>query len=35
MIRLFACDLDGTLLNERHECDEVIDEAIAAIKRGH
>ena len=24
MIRLFASDLDGTLLNEHHECDEKI-----------
>ena len=31
MIRLFACDLDGTLLNERHECDDVIDAAIDSV----
>lgn len=31
MIRLFACDLDGTLLNESHECDEVIDSAIDTV----
>lgn len=28
MIRLFACDLDGTLLNQRHETDEIILSAI-------
>ncbi len=24
MIKLFACDLDGTLLNEYHEFDDII-----------
>ncbi len=28
MIRLFASDLDGTLLNEKHQFDDVIVEGI-------
>ena len=28
MIKLFASDLDGTLLNEKHESDEVIEQTI-------
>lgn len=31
MIRLFASDLDGTLLNEHHECDEKIEKGIQKI----
>lgn len=31
MIRLFACDLDGTLLNEQHEFDEIIYDAIDEV----
>ena len=31
MIRLFASDLDGTLLNEHHECDEKIEKGIQRI----
>ena len=31
MIRLFVCDLDGTLLNENHETDEIIHEALLSI----
>lgn len=32
MIRLFASDLDGTLLNEEHETDDVIRNALRQIK---
>lgn len=31
MIRLFASDLDGTLLNEQHECDEKISRGIKEL----
>lgn len=31
MIKLFASDLDGTLLNEKHESDEVIEQTIQNI----
>lgn len=31
MIRLFASDLDGTLLNEQHECDERISQGIKEL----
>lgn len=31
MTRLFATDLDGTLLNAQHECDEIIDKGIQAV----
>lgn len=31
MIRLFACDLDGTLLNAAHESDEIIRDAVERI----
>lgn len=31
MIKLFASDLDGTLLNIRHESDEVIEEAVNKV----
>ena len=31
MIKLFACDLDGTLLNDDHEFDEIIFNAIDAV----
>lgn len=31
MIRLFASDLDGTLLNEHHECDEKIEKGIQKL----
>lgn len=31
MIRLFACDLDGTLLNQDHESDEIILEAVDQV----
>lgn len=35
MIKLFACDLDGTLLNDEHEFDEIIFNAIdEVIKEG-
>lgn len=36
MIRLFASDLDGTLLNEKHQFDDVIVEGIQKIvNSGH
>ena len=31
MIRLFACDLDGTLLNERHESDAFIEGVLRSV----
>ena len=31
MIRLFACDLDGTLLNAQHESDALIEEVIRRV----
>lgn len=31
MIQLFACDLDGTLLNEKHEFDEIIFDSIDEV----
>lgn len=31
MIRLFASDLDGTLLNEQHECDEKIEKVFKKL----
>ena len=33
MIKLFACDLDGTLLNKDHQVDEIICEAIEMIEK--
>ena len=35
MIKLFACDLDGTLLNKDHQDDEIICEAIEMIEKEH
>lgn len=35
MIKLFASDLDGTLLNERHESDEIILNAIKKVKENN
>ena len=31
MVRLFACDLDGTLLNKYHETDDVILDAVDQV----
>ena len=35
MIKLFACDLDGTLLNKDHQVYEIICEAIEMIEKEH
>lgn len=35
MIKLFACDLDGTLLNEKHETDEIILNSIEEVKKSN
>ena len=35
MIKLFACDLDGTLLNKYHETDEIILNAVNQVIENH